>query len=385
MRVVFAGGGTGGHIFPAVAVIEALRNRVPELEPLFILGSGGRGGKFLDESGVRWETVPVRGMPRRNPLALIPFGIGVLFAVIRSLALLVSRRPRVVVAMGGYASTPVAAAAAILRIPVLVAEQNMIPGIATKWNARLARRIFLAFDEARSRLPSGKSYVVTGNPIRESILHGDREQALIRWELDRDRLTVLIVGGSQGARSLNKLIREMIERWERSKEVQFLFQTGTSDYESIRDSCSRMDVLVRTVPFLADMGDAYGVADLVVCRAGATTLSELTALGLPSILVPFPWSSDGHQSLNAAHMAKRGAAVHIEESDLNPNLLFEAINGLLTDENRRNEMALRSAALGRPEAAETIADSILAVMRRGREREDREDVASRAGSDRSGG
>lgn len=365
MRVLFAGGGTGGHIFPAVAIIEALKERRSSLEPLFILGSGGRGSHLLEQSGVPWETVPVKGMPRKNPVSLVPFLVGVVAAVVRSLRLIRRWKPSVVVAVGGYASAPVAFAGSLLRIPVFVAEQNMVAGVATRWNARFADRIFLAYDDARRTLPANRAYTVSGNPVRADVLQGDRRRAEARWELDPEKKTVLISGGSQGARTLNKIVQETLNRWERPAEVQFLFQTGSADYEEIRESCSRIDVTVRVVPFLADMGDAYGAADLVVCRAGASTLAEITALGLPSILVPLPWAADDHQTKNAGQMVRHGAALCFDQASLDGDTLGTAITELLGDDAKRTEMSRRSRELGRPEAARTIADSILALSRAG--------------------
>lgn len=358
---MFAGGGTGGHIFPAVAVIEALRERRSALEAVFVLGRGGRGSEMLERAGVRWETIPVRGMPRRNLLSLVPFVAGAAAAVASSIRLIRRWKPAVVMAMGGYASAPVALAAALCRVPLFVAEQNMVAGVATRWNARFAKRIFLAYDEARRNMPANRSYTVTGNPVRADILRGDRRRGLERWRLEPDRMTVLVVGGSQGARTLNRLVRDSLKRWERSEEVQFLFQTGPADYEEIRDSCSRIDVTARVVPFLADMGDAYGVADLVVCRAGASTLAEITAVALPSVLVPLPWAADDHQTKNALLMEERGAAVRLDQEKIDGRALGETIAALLADGERRAEMRRRCGELGRPEAAGTIADSILAL------------------------
>lgn len=361
--MVFAGGGTGGHIFPAVAVIEELRARA-HLEPLFIIG-GVRGARLLEPYGIPWRSIPVRGMPRGNRAALAGFFLRLAIAVIRSLALLLRRRPDAVVAMGGYASTPVAFAGALLRVPVFAAEQNTIAGVATRWNARFARRVFLAYEEAREGLPARARARVTGNPVRPEILRGNRERAIRRYELDDRRRTILVVGGSQGARTMNRIVREAFERWEARDGVQVLFQTGEADYETVRESCSRIALLVRPVPFLTDMGDALGAADLVVCRAGASTLAEITALGLPSILIPFPSAADRHQSRNAEVLAVRGAALHFEEERLTPEILGRAMKELLDDEARRLEMGRRARALGRPEAARRIAEEILAAVGKG--------------------
>ncbi|MFH1277831.1 MAG: undecaprenyldiphospho-muramoylpentapeptide beta-N-acetylglucosaminyltransferase [Candidatus Eisenbacteria bacterium] len=361
MKVIFAGGGTGGHIFPAVAVIEAMRAKAPALEPLFVLG-GTRGSAMLERAGVPWRSIPVRGMPRGSRLRMPGFFLRFGLSVLRSLLLVARFRPAAVVAVGGYASTPVALAARLLGRPVFAAEQNTVAGIATRWNARVAKRVFLAYDDARAGLPAKTDAVLTGNPVRREIFEGDRERALRRWGLRENRLTILVIGGSQGARTMNAVVREALERWDEGGDgVQVLFQTGETDIGTIRESCGRVAPLVRPVPFLTEMGDAYGVADLVVCRAGASTLAEITALGLPSILVPFPAATDRHQSRNARVLAGHGAALALEEKDLSPGILLGAMKELLADGERRAAMARKARELGRPDAAERIAGEIMAV------------------------
>jgi UDP-N-acetylglucosamine--N-acetylmuramyl-(pentapeptide) pyrophosphoryl-undecaprenol N-acetylglucosamine transferase len=383
MRVIFAGGGTGGHIFPAVAVIEELRARAGEdFEPLFVLG-GSRGAALLERYDVPVRSIPVRGMPRRSPAAVPAFFLRLGLGTLQSFGFLLRKRPAAVLAMGGYASTPVACAGALLRVPVFAAEQNTVAGVATRWNARFARRVFLAYEEARAGLGAGARCVVTGNPVRPEILKGDRERALERWELDRGRRTILVLGGSQGARTMNRIVREALERWEPGDSAQVLFQTGEADYEAVRDSCSRIALPVRAVPFLTDVGDAYGAADLVVCRAGASTLAEITALGLPSILIPFPAATDRHQSKNARVLAERGAALCHEEKDLTPETLLEEMRGLLLDDARRRDMGRRARELGRPDAAKRIVEEILAATRKGehlgRTHDDRREAAAEGG------
>lgn len=380
--MIFAGGGTGGHIFPAVAVIEELRSLASSFEPLFVLG-GSRGAKLLEKYGVPWRSIAARGMPRRSRAALPVFFLRLAAGVVQSLGLLLRERPAAVVAVGGYASAPLAIAGALLRVPVFAAEQNTVPGVATRWNARFARRVFLAFEEARDGLRAGTDAVTVGNPVRAEIFRGDRERAIGRFGLDRGRRTILVIGGSQGARTMNRIVREALERWEPGDGAQVLFQTGEADFEAVRESCSRIAPLVAPVPFLTDMGDAYGAADLVVCRAGASTLAEITALGIPSILIPFPSATDRHQSKNAAVLEEKGAALRFEEEGLTPEALLRAMKDLLEDEERRREMGRRAKAIGRPDAARRIAEEVLACAGKGggSERGDKND----RGAARQGG
>ncbi|NNE07706.1 MAG: hypothetical protein HKN20_04005 [Gemmatimonadetes bacterium] len=187
MKVIFAAGGTGGHIFPAVAIAEALRGKRPDVEARFVLGAGGKGARFLEPTGFAWDSIPMKGMPRKNLLRLIPFAWNLARSLVSALGLLRRERPAAVVAMGGYPSAPVSLAAAMLRLPVYVAEQNRAPGLATKWNARFARTIFLAFEGSRRFFPAGKECAVTGNPVRPAIFDFDSARAHARWELDPNR------------------------------------------------------------------------------------------------------------------------------------------------------------------------------------------------------
>ena len=360
----FAGGGTGGHIFPAVAVIEALREMEPSVDPLFILG-GSRGSGLLEKYSIPWRSIPVRGMPRRSAVSLPLFYLRLVAGVVSGFALMMRHRPAAVVAMGGYASTPVAFAAKLLRVPLLAAEQNAVAGFATRWNARFARTLFLAYGEAKKTVPAGVPVELTGNPVRREILRGERERAVERWGLDRERRTVLVTGGSQGARGMNRIVLEALKMWKEGEGVQVLFQTGEGDYQKVRESCSRIAPLVRPFPFLDDMGDAYAAADVVVCRAGASTLSEITAVGLPAILVPFPGATDRHQSRNAELLEAHGAALRREESELTAERLLEDLRGILENEERRLEMKRLSLELGRPDAAERIAKRVLEAAGKG--------------------
>ncbi|MBN1826030.1 MAG: undecaprenyldiphospho-muramoylpentapeptide beta-N-acetylglucosaminyltransferase [Candidatus Eisenbacteria bacterium] len=382
MNVLFAGGGTGGHLFPAVAVIEALRETAPEARPLFVLG-GSRGASLLERYGIAWRSIPVRGMPRGGAARMPLFALRLVAGTVASLALTARLRPAAVLAMGGYASTPVAFAARLLGRPVFAAEQNAVAGVATRWNARFARRLFLGYEGALSGAPRGCALETTGIPVRREILRGDRARALDRWGLDGDRRTVLVLGGSQGARGLNRLVIGALRLWGREGEgAQVLFQTGEADWETVRDSCGRIAPLVRPHPFLDEMGDAYAAADLVICRAGASTLAEINAVGLPAVLVPFPAATDRHQSKNALHLARSGAAIAREEEEWTPEALLVAVQGLLENEKLRSEMANRSRALGRPDAAERIAARLTEAMGKGkrRARTDVGEAGARAGT-----
>ena len=366
-RIVIAAGGTGGHLFPGIAVAEALRARgLTEL--LFVSAGKGNWREALDKAGFPWRSLPVRGFGRRPSLAHLAFPFRLAAGIALSFALIASFRPAAVVGTGGYVSGPVVAAAWLLGVPVLLLEQNAFPGVATRIASQFAREIHLAYPGSESYLPpSARARArITGNPIRGGVLRADRAASRAALGLDRDIATLFLLGGSQGAIALNRALHEALahsaqERGPWTTGLQVIAQTGAHDdrdWKQVSGGAAR----VVAQPFFHDVGVPYAAADLLVCRAGATTLAEVTALGKPAILVPYPYAAADHQTHNAAEMARAGAAVAIPERDLTAARLESEVTNLLQDEGRRSAMAAASRALGRPDAADRVADALLATI-----------------------
>jgi UDP-N-acetylglucosamine--N-acetylmuramyl-(pentapeptide) pyrophosphoryl-undecaprenol N-acetylglucosamine transferase len=366
-RIVIAAGGTGGHLFPGIAVAEALRARgVTEL--LFVSAGKGNWREALDKAGFAWKSLPVRGFGRRPSLAHLAFPFRLAAGIALSFALIASFRPAAVVGTGGYVSGPVVAAAWLLGVPVLLLEQNAFPGVSTRIASQFAREIHLAYPGSESFLPaSARARArVTGNPIRGGVLRADRAGARAALGLAAEIPTLFLLGGSQGAIALNRALHEALarsaqERGPWTTGLQVIAQTGAHD-ERDWNQVSSGAVRVVAQPFFHDVGVPYAAADLLVCRAGATTLAEVTALGKPAILVPYPFAAADHQTHNAAEMARAGAAVAIPESDLTPARLESEVTTLLQDDGRRHAMAAASRALGRPDAADRVADALLTTI-----------------------
>lgn len=368
MKVVIAGGGTGGHLFPGIAVGEALRARgVTEI--LFV--SAGRGGwrEILERAGFAWRSLPVRGFGRRPGLAHVAFPFRLAASLVLAAALLVAFRPNAVVGTGGYVAGPVVLAAWLLGVPILLLEQNAVPGVTTRLASRFAREVHLTYEGSQAYLPSGarRRAVLTGNPIRASLLAPDAAAARARLGLLPDRPVLFAVGGSQGALALNAALREALADGDWARGLQVLAQTGEKDATDWSALAPRTARLV-TRAFFHEIGDAYAAADLVLCRAGATTLAEITALGKAAILVPYPFAAADHQARNAERIARARAAVVIPERDLSPERLRGEVAALLHDEARLRGMESASRALGRPEAADQVAQALLGLAGgRGRE------------------
>jgi len=368
-RIVIAAGGTGGHLFPGIAVAEALRAR-GVTDVLFVSAGKGNWREALDGAGMRWRSLPVRGFGRRPSLAHLAFPFRLIAGLALSFSLLLAFRPAAVVGTGGYVSGPVVAMAWLLGLPVLLLEQNSLPGVATRIASRFAREIHLAYPGSEARLPAGARprARVTGNPIRAGVLSASRADARSALGLRDDLPTLFLLGGSQGARALNRALYDALalsaaKRPGWASRVQVIAQTGASDdhdWSRVEPGAARL--VARS--FFHDVGVPYAAADLLVCRAGATTLAEVTALGKPAILVPFPFAAADHQTHNAAEMAGAGAAIAIPESEFTAARLASEVTALFDDEGKRLAMALASRTLGRPQAADHVAEALLGLVER---------------------
>lgn len=368
MRVLLTGGGTGGHLYPALAIAEALRRRRPEVEVLFV-GGDRIESRIVPQEGWAFEAIAARGLPRRaSPSALVALG-ALAVGIAQAARILWRWRPDVVVATGGYVCMPVGCAAALFRTPLLIQEQNIRPGLATRALARWARCASIPHPDTARHLAVRRTEL-TGVPVRRRALEGDRARGMARWNLAGDRLTLLVIGGSQGASSINRAVTRLGDLLMYETRLQILHHTGREDLQGVLEAIGHREHVgppaVRhiAVPFLDPIGDAYACADLVLCRAGASTLAEVTAWGLPAILVPYP-HAERHQEENAAVLVRAGAAVCLADGDLDGTALVQTVSGLLPDRSRRAAMASASRSLGRPNAADVVA-GLAEALGRGR-------------------
>ncbi len=353
--VIVAGGGTGGHIFPGIAIARELVERDPRLEVLFVGTQRGLETKLVPAAGFRLLTIRSAGITgkriaaRLAGLALIPVSLW------QSFRLLKLHRPVLAIGVGGYASGPVLASAALLRVPTLIHEQNFVPGLTNRWLARMVTQVATTFPETVARL--GGRGVVTGNPVRrEFAMPGPRPP-------HAGARSLLICGGSQGARAINRAVCDALPLLaSRGAALRITHQSGERDLEMVTEAYERAGIQAQVRPFIGDMAGAMQEADLLVCRAGSTTLAELTAAGRPALLIPFAAATHDHQTFNARKLAAAGAAVMIPESELSGASLAAGIGALLDDPARLAAMGAASRRLGRPEAAARIADLCLELM-----------------------
>jgi UDP-N-acetylglucosamine--N-acetylmuramyl-(pentapeptide) pyrophosphoryl-undecaprenol N-acetylglucosamine transferase len=359
MRVLIAGGGTGGHVFPGVALAEEVVTRHPGNDVVFVGTARGLEAKVVPEAGFPIELVDVKGLKGKGLLRLLANLFLVPRALLQSWRILRRWRPDIVVGVGGYASGPVVLMAWLLRIPCAVQEQNAIPGFTNRMLGKLVDAAFTAFPEAARHFKARKVYQL-GNPIRRRLMEN-----FMRPQVDHARLHLLVFGGSQGAHALNmRLIEALPHLADLRETIQITHQTGAKDREYVERGYRAVGFQPDVREFITDMSAAYAETDLVVCRAGATTLAELTVCKKPAILVPFPFAADNHQVKNARSLVDAGAAVMIEEKELTGEVLAHEIRRILQSAEVREEMARSAGRLGSPQAAKEIADVCAEMVRR---------------------
>jgi len=361
LRIIISGGGTGGHIFPAVAIANELRRRRPDTEILFVGANGRMEMTRVPDAGYRIVGLDITGLQRRLTPQNLLFPVRVFRSVRKAGKLIEEFRPDAVVGVGGYASAPVLLAATSRGIPSLIQEQNSYAGLVNKLLARRVGRICVAYDGMEKFFPADK-LVVTGNPVRTEIAGGDRVEAMKFFGLNPDQKTLLVVGGSLGARTLNLATAAALPRL-REASVQLLWQTGKLYFpEAQQQVAAYQQDNLRALEFIQRMDLAYAAADVVVSRAGALSVSELCLTGKASILVPSPNVAEDHQTKNALALVNKGAAVLITDEHAPARLYDEALR-LLDDPARQQQLSTRVRELARPHATTTIVDELLKLIK----------------------
>lgn len=363
VRVIIAAGGTGGHVFPALALGEEIRNQLPDADILFIGTNRGLEDRVIPQAGFRLKTIIMSGLVRSfSPIdvirnILMPFKL--FFGMIQSLLILRRFKPAIVIGCGGYVTAPVVWLAAKMAIKILLQEQNSRPGRTTLFLSKYADEVHLNYEDAAHFFGKTDKLKVSGNPIREGLRKIDRQEAARFFEIHPNNKTLLVVGGSLGAHSINLALLDIIDELLQLNDINVLWQSGKNDYDGIVRKVRHDHVKV--LKFIDNMSAAYSCADLVLSRAGAMTLSEITMIGIPAVLVPYPYAAENHQEYNARSLAERNAALMILNSELKQELkpvLFE----LLKSPDKLKRMRQNSFALRQPDAAKKIIDSMKVLL-----------------------
>ncbi|MDF1696346.1 MAG: undecaprenyldiphospho-muramoylpentapeptide beta-N-acetylglucosaminyltransferase [Saprospiraceae bacterium] len=362
MRVIISGGGTGGHVFPAIAIADAIKKEKPEAEILFVGAEGKLEMDRVPKAGYSIVGLPIRGFHRKLTLRNLLFPFKLLSSLWKASKVIHDFKPDVAVGVGGYASGPVLYMANRKNIPTLVQEQNSYAGITNKLLSKKVRKICVAYDGMEKFFPKEK-ITFTGNPVRREIFENDitTSEAKANLRLVENKKTILIFGGSLGARALNESIEAGAELLREHSEINFIWQVGKLYYEEYKRSIVAKLPNVTVLPFIEDMASAYRAADLVVCRAGALTISELSLVVKAAILVPSPNVAEDHQTKNAMALVKKGAALMVKDSEGKENLVKTMLN-LIDDEAKCEELRKNIQHFGRPDAAREIAREVLGLV-----------------------
>ncbi|NLK00632.1 MAG: undecaprenyldiphospho-muramoylpentapeptide beta-N-acetylglucosaminyltransferase [Clostridia bacterium] len=362
-RVVITGGGTGGHIYPGLAVAKELKNQIPGVKLLYVGAKDGMEKEIVPGAGFDFEGITVGGLERRLSIKNIQTFYKLAKGFVEARSILKNFKPDVVMGTGGYVSFPVVQAAARRKIPTLIHEQNAFPGLANRMLAKRVDRVCISYGEAVPYFHKRAKIDVTGLPVRDEILTMGRQEALDFFDLKKDKLTLLVVGGSRGARSINRAVKRIIQWVAGESSKQLILITGKLDYQEViqenREFLNSENI--RIYSYLDRMEYGLAAADLVVSRAGATFLSELTARGVPGILIPYPHAADNHQEFNARSLEKHGAAKVVLDSQLKDDMLLRDVKELLNPEIL-NKMAENSRMAGKPRALDAIIGIILEML-----------------------
>lgn len=362
MRIIVTGGGTGGHIYPALALIKYIQQKDPRSEFLYIGTTKGLESELVPRENIPFKAIEITGFKRSLSLENIRTVLRFIKGVRESKRIIKEFKPDVVLGTGGYVCGPVVYVASKLKIPTVIHEQNSVPGLTNKFLSKYVDKVAICFKEVEQFFPIEK-VVLTGNPRASEVIVERTKGVLENFQLQSGKPTVLITGGSRGASPINQAVLSALPQLQQ-KSYQVIFVTGKAHYDQIVAQVKNPENYnnVAIVPFIHEMEKVLPSVDVVVGRAGATSLAELTALGIPSILIPSPYVTNNHQEKNAKTLVSNGAAIMITEKELSSTKLVEALDTLLLDRNKRYEMAEAAKQLGMRDASERLANVLFQLV-----------------------
>ena len=363
MKFIISGGGTGGHIYPAIAIVEALKKQHPNAEFLFIGAQGRMEMEKVPQAGYKIEGLWISGFQRKLSIRNLLFPFKLASSLYRGRKIIMDYKPDVVVGVGGYASGPILQVASMMKIPTLIQEQNSYPGITNKILAKKVNKICVAYDGMDRFFPSEK-IIFTGNPVRRDLydIQINREEAKASFGIDNDHKTVLIFGGSLGARRINESVEGAFDMIKRHSEINYIWQVGKMYFDEY--SCGVVAALpnITVLPFIERMDYAYAAADAVVCRAGALTISEIALINKPAVLIPSPHVAEDHQTKNAMALVNNEAALMVPNAEAKEKMI-PTILELLSDEKLQQYLVCNLKKMGRPDATSEIVEEIFKLVK----------------------
>jgi len=352
-RFLFAGGGTGGHLFPAVAVAEKIRNKIPDAEILFVGSKSKIEGRVIPKLGFRFKAIWIKGFARRFSLENFLFPFKLVVSIMQSIFINMNFKPKVAIGSGGYAAGPAIYGSYLTGAKIVLLEQNSFPGVTTRILEKYAEEIHISFEDSKKYFKDRSKLKLTGTPVREGLLNINREEALKSFGLNASKKTLLVLGGSLGAASINAAVANSISFFE-EKDIQVIWQTGKNYYLKYQHLSSNK-IIVKD--FIEEMNFAYSASNLIIARAGATTIAELLTLEIPAALVPSPNVAANHQYYNAKSLADQNAAILIEDHLLKDKI--QEVSLILFDDKKLNDLKMNAKRISKPDAAEIIAESAI--------------------------
>jgi UDP-N-acetylglucosamine--N-acetylmuramyl-(pentapeptide) pyrophosphoryl-undecaprenol N-acetylglucosamine transferase len=353
-RFLFAGGGTGGHLFPAVAVADKIKSLIPEAEILFIGTKSKIEGKVVPELGYKFSSIWIKGFARKFNAENLLFPIKLIVSLIQSIIINMKFRPKVAIGSGGYVSGPAIYGASLMGAKIILLEQNSYPGVTTRLLEKYADEVHISFDDSRKYFRFNEKLHLTGNPVRESLKRVSKAEATSYFNMTADKKTLLVLGGSLGATAINQSVASVVKEFEKA-DLQVIWQTGRLSFDAFKSFESDN---VRVLPFIEKMDIAYSACDLLLARAGGITIAEFLTLAIPCILVPSPNVAENHQYYNAKSLSDQGAAVLIDEKFLKDSI-FDKVISLIGDEKSLAALRVNAQKLAKPEAAAIIAQQAI--------------------------
>lgn len=361
-RIIISGGGSGGHVFPAIAIANELKKMDASIEILFVGAKGKIEMEKVPKAGYPIKGLWISGFHRKLTLRNLLFPLKLVFSLLKAFWVVKTFNPQVVVGVGGFASGPVLQVANMLGIPTLLQEQNSYAGVTNKLLAKKAHKICVAYDKMERYFPADK-IVLTGNPIRQDLttLKSNREEALKHFGFSKAKKTIVLIGGSLGAKSLNEGMAESFDILRKHQDVQFLWQAGKLYIDEFSKKETAQLPNIKAVAFIDRMDFAYAMADVIICRAGASTISELCAIGKATVLIPSPNVAEDHQTKNALALVEKDAAVLVKDGEVNEKMITTALS-VLKDEKQKEQLKNNILKLAKPKATQEIAEAVLALI-----------------------
>ena len=363
-RIAIAGGGTGGHLYPGLAIADFFRDAYPDCEIIFIGTRRGIEYRVVPDSGYQLYLLPVRGILRKFSLQnlFVPFRL--IASLINSFLILRRFKPHIVIGTGGYVAGPPLMVAKFLGIATAIQEQNSYPGLVNRQMGNKVDLVFSAFAEAEKYLAGPRQFYLTGNPVRIQKSQDMRAQALEKYDLQENKTTLLVFGGSQGARKINETFAAVLPRLLQNSDLQVIWIVGPASAKQWQPLQEKFPAQLRVPGYVENMALVYSITDLAVCRSGAMTISELTLFGIPALFIPFPFATADHQTKNARSLVEAGAEILVHEKELTADILLKQITELLVDDAKRMVMKDKTRKLARPNATRDIVTACVALIDR---------------------